>query len=98
MLIFTVLTLVSLMLYLFYKTKQIRCQRPAEKAWLAGKCAVALGSFVAFFGLNLFFVLNSTVSMIVGIVFLAIGAASAWNGIRQYKYFLPLAIEEAEKL
>lgn len=93
-----VLIVVSLMFYLFYKTKYFRTQRPMEKRWLSGKSSIALGLFVALFGINQFFVHISTVTIIVGGVFILIGSASVYNGFRQYKHFLPLAIEEAEKL
>ena len=66
-----------------------------EKGWLSGKSAMALGSFVLFFGINQFLEL-STARIIVGILFVLFGSASVFNGFRQYKHFLPLAVEEAE--
>lgn len=69
-----------------------------EKGWLAGKSAMALGTFVALFGVNQFFLELSTTRIIVGIVFILFGGASVFNGFRQYKHFLPLAIEEAEAM
>jgi len=69
-----------------------------EKGWLAGKSAIALGLFVALFGVNQFFLEISTSRIIVGILFVIVGGASIYNGIRQYKHFLPLAIQEAEQL
>ncbi|CAM4209732.1 membrane protein [Bacillus manliponensis] len=88
--------IVTFMFYLFYKTKFFRTHRPMEKGWLASKSAIALGLFVALFGLNQFFMDISTVRIIVGGLFVLIGGASIYNGVRQYKHFLPLAIEEAE--
>ncbi|WP_129727821.1 MULTISPECIES: YtpI family protein [Bacillaceae] len=96
--VLAVFIVVSFMFYLFYKTKYFRTHRPMEKRWLSGKSSMALGLFVLLFGLNQFFVHLSTVSIIVGVLFILIGGASAYNGFRQYKHFLPLAIEEAEKL
>jgi uncharacterized membrane protein HdeD (DUF308 family) len=97
MLVLAALILISLTLYIFYKAKYFRTQRPMEKGWVAGKSSMALGAFVAFYGLNqLVAYSSSTVSLLVGIVFLLIGAAYVYKGFRQYKYFLPLAIEEAE--
>lgn len=90
--------IISFMFYLFYKTKYFRTQRPMEKRWLSGKSGIALGLFVALFGLNQFFLWNTTVSRIIGALFLVYGALVAYNGIRQYKHFLPLAIKEAEEL
>ncbi len=67
-----------------------------EKGWLSGKSAMALGSFVALFGFNQFFLELSTARIIVGALFLLFGIASILNGFRQYKHFLPLAVKEAE--
>lgn len=96
--VLAVFIVVSFMFYLFYKTKYFRTRRPMEKRWLSGKSSMALGLFVMLFGLNQFFVYLSTISIIVGVLFILIGGASIYNGFRQYKHFLPLAIEEAEKL
>lgn len=38
----------------------------------------------------------STARIIVGVLFVLFGSASVFNGFRQYKHFLPLAVEEAE--
>ncbi|MDZ5605800.1 YtpI family protein [Bacillus pseudomycoides] len=88
--------IISFMLYLFYKTKYFRTNRPMEKGWLAGKSGVALGAFVALFGANQFFLDLSTARIVVGILFILFGSVSIFNGFRQYKHFSPLAVEEAE--
>ena len=66
-----------------------------EKGWLSGKSAMALGSFVLF-SINQFFLELSTARIIVGVLFVLFGSASVFNGFRQYKHFLPLAVKEAE--
>ncbi|MGR5998238.1 YtpI family protein [Bacillus cereus] len=38
----------------------------------------------------------STARIIVGVLFVLFGSASVFNGFRQYKHFLPLAVKEAE--
>lgn len=67
-----------------------------EKGWLSGKSAMALGLFVTLFGVNQFFLDLSTARIIVGVLFILFGGASSFNGFRQYKHFLPLAVKEAE--
>lgn len=67
-----------------------------EKGWLSGKSAMALGSFVLFFGINQFFLELSTARIIVGVLFVLFGSASVFNGFRQCKHFLPLAVKEAK--
>ncbi len=43
------------------------------------------------------FIHRSTVSLIVGIVFLFVGAGSIWGGYRAHRYYFPLAVKEAEE-
>ena len=40
----------------------------------------------------------STARIIVGVLFVLFGSASVFNGFRQYKHFLPLAVKEAESM
>jgi len=69
-----------------------------ERKWISAKSSIALGSFVFFFAINQFFIHRSTVSLIVGIVFLFVGAGSIWGGYRAHRYYFPLAVKEAEEL
>ncbi|MET7019285.1 YtpI family protein [Bacillus mycoides] len=94
--VFVFCIIISFVLYLFYKTKFFRTNRPMEKGWLSGKSAISLGLFVLFFGINQFFLELSTARIIVGVLFILLGSASTFNGFRQYKHFLPLAVKEAE--
>jgi amino acid transporter len=85
--------------YLFYKTKYFRSKRPVEKKWLSAKSNIALGLFVAFFGINhLFFVSQTTVTVIVAVIFIVYGTVFAWIGYKKYKHYLPFAISEAESI
>ncbi|EMI10706.1 YtpI family protein [Anoxybacillus gonensis] len=96
--IFVILVIFSLSFYLYYKIKYFRSKRPMERKWISAKSSIALGSFVFFFAINQFFIHRSTVSLIVGIVFLFVGAGSIWGGYRAHRYYFPLAVKEAEEL
>ncbi|GLH64649.1 MULTISPECIES: YtpI family protein [Bacillaceae] len=87
----------SFSFYVYYKIKYFRSHRPMERRWLSAKSSIALGLFVFFFGLNQFFLHSSTVTYIIGTIFLLIGAGSAWAGYRAYKHYLPLVLEEAKQ-
>lgn len=86
----------SLSFYVFYKIKYVRSHLPMEKKLLNGKSSVALGIFVAFFGINQLFLYQTTLTYIIGILFIALGAASAWAGFKSYRYHVPYAVKEAE--
>ncbi|MBA9025881.1 MULTISPECIES: YtpI family protein [Bacillaceae] len=87
---------VSLAFYLFYKIKSARTRLPMEKKWLKGKSSIALGVFVATYGINQLILFQTTTTFIIGAIFIVIGGLSIWGGFKVYKHFLPLAIEEAK--
>jgi len=95
--VLVVLIIISLAFYIFYKAKYFRTKLPVEKKWISTKSSISLGTFVALFGLNQMFLFQSTVTYIVAAVFIIIGLMNIFAGIKAYKYFLPLAIQEAQE-
>lgn len=95
--VFVILIIFAFSFYLFYKVKYYRTRKPMEKQWLSAKSSIALGIFVFFFGLNQLFLFNSTVSLVVGIIFMIVGIASSWAGYKAYKHYLPFAVQEAKE-
>lgn len=95
--ILVMLIVISLAFYLFYKTKYFRTKMSAEKKWISAKGSIALGSFIALFGINQLFLFQTTVTYIVAAVFIILGIINVLGGIKAYKYFLPLAIQELQE-
>ncbi|MFT9600859.1 YtpI family protein [Mesobacillus sp.] len=95
--IFVLLIVLSFVFYIFYKVKYVRSKRPAERKWLSAKSSIALGLFVALFGINQLFLFQTTVTYIVGAIFIIIGSLSVWGGIKAYKFYLPHAAKEAQE-
>jgi len=95
--IFVILIILSLSFYVFYKIKFFKTKKPMEKQWISSKSSISLGLFVFFFGLNQIFMLRSTVSIIVGIIFVIIGALSSWAGYKAYRHYLPLVMKEIKE-
>ena len=96
--VFVVIIVICLVFYLFYKIKSIRSHLPMEKKWISGKSSIALGAFVAFFGINQLFLFQSTITYIVAGIFILIGGLSIIGGYKMYRFYLPYAIEEAEHI
>jgi uncharacterized membrane protein YfcA len=94
--VLVILIVILLAFYLFYKTKYIRSNRPVEKKWLSAKSSMVLGLFICFFGINSLFLSQTTVTYIIGAIFIIYGAAFTWVGFKKYKHYLPFAIQEAE--
>jgi len=95
--IFVIFIVIAFAFYIFYKAKYFQTKRPIEKKWISAKSSIALGVFVLFFGINAIFLHPSTVSLIVGVVLIVVGAGSSWAGYRAYNHYLPLAIDEAKQ-
>lgn len=95
--ILVLLIVLSFVFYIFYKIKYVRSKRPAERKWLSAKSSIALGLFVALFGINQLFLFQTTVTYIVGAIFIVIGSLSVWGGIKAYKFYLPQAAKEAQE-
>jgi amino acid transporter len=87
----------SFTFYIFYKIKQVRSNRPMEKKWLSSKASIALGLFVALFGINQLFIYQTALSYFIAAVFLLFGIGSAWTGFKMYKHVLPFAQREADE-
>lgn len=87
----------SLSFYLFYKIKYFRTKQPMERKFLSAKSSIALGLFISLFGINRYIIHQSTISLIIGMLFLIVGIGSIWTGYRAYKYFYPLVISEAKE-
>ncbi|PLR98130.1 YtpI family protein [Bacillus sp. T33-2] len=94
--VLALLIMLSLALYVFYKIKYVRSNRPAEKKWISAKSSIALGLFVALFGLNQLFLFQTAMTYIVAGIFIFLGSLSVWAGFKSYKFYLPDAAKEAQ--
>lgn len=94
--VLVVIIVITLAFYIYYKAKAYRSKKPIVKQWTSAKSSIALGIFVAAFGLNQLFIYRSSLSIIVGVIFLLIGIGSSWAGYRAYKHYLPQIVKEAQ--
>jgi succinate-acetate transporter protein len=96
--ILVICIVISFAFYLFYKIKFFRSKLPVERKWISAKSGMALGLFVALFGINQLFLFPSTVTYIIAAIFIMIGGLSVWTGWKAYKHFLPLAVQEYDQV
>lgn len=85
--ILIILIISSLSLYVYYKILYFRTNREIERRWLSAKSTIALGAFVAFFGMNRIFISRETLPLIISIIFIVIGSLSIVSGIRVYRFY-----------
>lgn len=94
--VFVIIIVFSLMFYLYYKIKFFRSKNRNEKKWLSAKSSIALGTFVLFFGVNRMFITQTTLSIVIGLIFIIVGSVSIWTGIKAYKFYLPHVLKEKD--
>ncbi|AKP48103.1 MULTISPECIES: YtpI family protein [Bacillus] len=93
--VFVFFIVLSLAFYLFYKIQYVRSNRPMERKWLSAKSSMMLGLFVGLFGINTFFVQQSTVAYAIATIFIVLGFSSVWAGFKAYRHFTPYVKQEA---
>lgn len=96
--IFVILIVLSFVFYAFYKVKSWRIKtRPYERRWVNAKASICLGLLLVFFAVNELFILQKTAVIIVSAVLMIVGGYYVYQSYRMYRYFLPLAAEEARQ-
>ncbi|KAF6601876.1 YtpI family protein [Bacillus velezensis] len=97
MLVFVFLIGLSACFYVYYKVKGIQTKRALEKECFSAKSSMALGALVLLYGVNQMILFHSVLTLIIGGVFILIGAGSAWAGYKAYKHYEPIHAKEAER-
>lgn len=92
-----ILILSSLGLYIYYKIQYFRTKQDLSRRFLTAKSTIALGTFVALFGINRIYISQETVPLIISFIFIVIGTLSIWSGMRAYRFYLPRMVKELEK-
>lgn len=95
--IFIILIILSFALYVFYKVREVRAKEPFYKQWTGTKAKMALGAFLASFGLNELTAVEGRVQLWVALIFLAYGIILLLMNWKMYKRFLTLARQEAKE-
>lgn len=94
MLIFIFLIIISLVFYLYYKTKQFRAVLPIRKKWYAATASICLGSFVMFFGINQLFIFQTLVTFIIAGIFIVLGLGLIVYNYKAAKHYHQFVAEE----
>ncbi|MDQ0231031.1 YtpI family protein [Metabacillus malikii] len=95
--ILVIFIVISFSFYIYFRIKAYRAHNQVEKKWRAAEASIALGIFVASFGLNQLIINRSILALVVGIIFFIIGVGSSWAGFRAYKHYLPQVASQTQK-
>ncbi|MDR7073775.1 YtpI family protein [Fictibacillus barbaricus] len=94
--IFIILIILSFALYVFYKVREVRTKELFYKRWTGSKAKMALGTFIASFGLNELTSVEGRLQLWIAIVFLVYGVVLLFFGWKMYKHYLTLAKKESQ--
>ncbi|MBA2173342.1 YtpI family protein [Halobacillus locisalis] len=87
MIIFPILILLSFVLYIYYKVMITRAKDSLTQVYLNSKAKIFLGGFIFFWGINQYLFYQTKLSLIIGIVFLILGAYQAQTGWKATKHY-----------
>ena len=87
---------VSFAVYFYFKTRQFRSALPIRKKWYKAKSNVALGIFLAFFGLNTTIIYPTIVGYIVAAIFFIFGLLFANTNLKIARHEGKYILEEYE--
>ncbi|GEK34715.1 YtpI family protein [Kurthia sibirica] len=90
--VFIILAVVS---YLYFKTKQFRTALPIRKKWYQNRAGQSLGAFVMLFGINQIVLYQSAITIIVCIIFIALGSLTIAHYSKRVKHYGQFIKEEA---
>ena len=87
---------ISFVFYFYFKTKQFRSTLPIRKKWYTAKAGVALGIFLALFGINATIIYPDWLGYTVAIIFILIGAGLGFNSFKRMKHEGKFVVQEYE--
>ncbi|WP_413379103.1 YtpI family protein [Alkalihalobacillus sp. 1P02AB] len=87
--ILIIIVVISFVFFLFNKFKQWRAAESLVKRIYQSKASLSLGMFLLAFGLNLFVSYRSILEVVIGAVFVMLGAFNAYHGYKAYNHYIP---------
>lgn len=87
MIIFTILMIVAIVLFVYYKVTILRMKDPLTQAYYNAKSRIALGVFIGVFAVNQYFFYQTKVSLFIGIIFLLLGFIQLNYGFKEARHY-----------
>ncbi len=98
MLVLVFLIGLSACFYVYYKVKGVRAKPSLAKEICSAKSSMALGSLVLFYGLNQMILFHSVLTLVIGGIFIVIGAGSAWAGYKASGITIPFTPKKLKEI
>lgn len=94
--VFILFIVVAAVAYFYFKTKQFRTIYPIRKKWYKAKAGIALGVFVAVFGINTALLYSDAVAYVIGAIFILVGSTMISNHYKRMRHEGKFVQEEYE--
>lgn len=87
MIIFPIGIVISLVLYVYYKVAIVKSKDILTQKYFNGKSRICLGAFILLFGINQYFFYETTISLIIGLIFAFLGILQIVRGYNEAKHY-----------
>lgn len=87
MVIFPVIIIVSFMMYVYYKVMIIRDNDPLTQEIKNAKARISLGVFMSVFGINQYLFYQTTLALVIAIIFLLFGGMQFYDGYKRFVHY-----------
>ncbi|MCM3741166.1 YtpI family protein [Oceanobacillus luteolus] len=87
MIIFPIGIVISLVLYVYYKVAIVKSKDILTQKYFNGKSRICLGAFILLFGINQYFFYETTLSLIIGIIFVLLGGLQVTRGYNEARHY-----------
>ncbi len=90
------LIVISVVFYLYLKTKQIRTNLPIRKKWYANRAGVSLGVLLILFGINQIILYHTVLTYVVCAILILFGLFACVNYTKRVRHYSQYIDEEEE--
>lgn len=87
MVVFTILAVISVVLYIYYKVSILKTKDPLTQVYFNSKSKIFLGSFIFSFGVNQYLIYGTKLSLLIGIAFVVLGSLQMIRGFKETKHY-----------
>ena len=87
---------ITVVFYLYFKTKQFRTDLPIRKKWYANRAGIALGILLILFGINQIILYHTVLTYVVCAIMIVFGVFVCINYSKRVRHYGQYIAEEEE--
>lgn len=87
MIILTIVMIISIALFVYYKVAIVKNKDILTQKYFNGKSRVCLGTFVLFFAINQYIFYQTTLSLVIGLIFTLLASMQIYRGFNEARHY-----------